>query len=237
VNRRTWALVAAAVLGPVAVALALIPFHLDGTNAALVLVVVVVAVAARGTRATAILAALSADAAFNLFHTAPHRSLRIDARSDVETAVLLLLVGIAVGELAVRTRRAEAESLRDARDLERLHGLGRLIAGGEDVDYVIMATATEVAYQLHLVDCSFEPDRADEQPLPQVERDGTVRWGPTVWDTDRWGLPAEGAAIPVWARGRRHGRFVLRGAVGVGVEQEQLARAYGLVEAAAAAMR
>jgi K+-sensing histidine kinase KdpD len=232
-----WLLVGAALLAPFAVALALVPFHLDGTNAALVLVVAVVAVAARGTRLTAGLAALSADAAFNLFHTAPHRSLRIDARSDLETAVLLLVVGLAVGAVAVRTRRAVAVSRRDARDLERLQGLGKLIAEGEDVDYFIMATATEVAYQLRLVDCSFEPDRADEEPMPLVERDGTVRWGPTVWDTGRWGLPAEGAAIAVWARGRRHGRFVLRGAVGEGVEREQLARAYGLVEAAAAALR
>jgi hypothetical protein len=87
------------------------------------------------------------------------------------------------------------------------------------------------------VDCAFEPDHADEQPLPLVERDGTVRWGPTIWDTGRWGLPAEGAAIAVWARGRRHGRFVLRGPVGAGMDPERLARAYALVEAASAAMR
>jgi K+-sensing histidine kinase KdpD len=235
--RRTLRLVGAALAAPMAVALALVPFHLDGTNAALVLVVAVVAVASQGSRAAAIVAALSADAGFNLFHTVPHRSLRIDASSDLETAVLLLLVGIAVGELALRTRRAEAHARRDARDLQRLHGLGRLIADGEDVDYVLMATATELAYQLELVDCAFEPDHADEQPLPLVERDGTVRWGPTIWDTGRWGLPAEGAAIAVWARGRRHGRFVLRGPVGAGMDPERLARAYALVEAASAAMR
>jgi K+-sensing histidine kinase KdpD len=235
-TRDRW-LVVAALVAPFAVALALVPFDLDGTNAALVLVVAVVAVAARGTRLSAVLAAVSADAAFNLFHTAPHRSFRIDSSRDLETAVLLLLVGIAVGELALRTRRAEADAQRGARDIERLHGLGRLIAEGEDVDYVVMATATELAHQLGLVDCAFEPDQADEEPLPRVERDGTVRWGPTVWDTVRWGLPADGVAIAVWARGRRHGRFVLRGLVGEPVGPDQLARAYGLVETAAAAMR
>ena len=211
--------------------------HLDGTNAALVLVVAVVAVAATGRRLAGVAAALSASAAFTLFHTAPRWSLRIDASSDLETAVLLLVVGIAVAELALRARRAEDHVRRGERDLERLHGLGRLVADGEDADYVVMATATELVHLLDLVDCRFEPDEADEVPLPVVERDGTVRWGPTVWEAARWGLPAEGAAIPLFARGRRHGRFVLHGRAGVPVERSQLARAHGLVGAAATAVR
>lgn len=224
---------------PMATAAALIPFrdHLDGTNAALVLVVTVVAVASSGRRLAAIAAALSASAAFNLFHTSPHYSLRIDSGSDVETTVLLLIVGVAVGELALRTRRAQADAQRGVRDLARIHGVGRLVADGEDADYVLLATASELAHLLTLVDCRFEPDHADEEPLPLVERDGTVRWGPTVWDTERWGLPGPGAAIPIWARGRRHGRFVVQGPIGLAVTREQLTRAVGLVDAAGAALR
>jgi K+-sensing histidine kinase KdpD len=236
--RTRWA-VLAGLLVPMAAGAALIPLrdHLDGTNAALVLVVTVVGVAALGRRPAAVAAALSAFAAFNLFHTAPHYSLRIEASSDLETAVLLLVVGIAVGELALRARRAEHQVRRGERDLERLHGLGRLVADGEDADYVVLATATELVHLLALVDCRFEPDQVDEVPLAVVEADGTVRWGPTVWETERWGLPAEGVAIPLFARGRRHGRFVLQGQAGVPVERSQLARAHGLVGAAAAAVR
>jgi K+-sensing histidine kinase KdpD len=236
--RTRWAVLAGLLL-PMAVGAALIPVrdHLDGTNVALVLVVAVVAVSSLGRRPASVLAALSASAAFNLFHTAPHYSLRIDDGSDVETAVLLLAVGIAVGELALRARRAEDSVRRGERDLERLHGLGRLVADGEDADYVVLATATELVHLLGLVDCRFEPDQAEAVPLALVERDGTVRWGPTVWETERWGLPAEGVAIPLWARGRRHGRFVLQGQPGLPVERTQLARAHGLVGAAAAAVR
>jgi K+-sensing histidine kinase KdpD len=236
--RTRWA-VAAGLLLPMAVGAALIPArdHLDGTNAALVLVVAVVGIASLGRRPASVAAALSASVAFNLFHAAPHYSLRIASSSDVETAVLLLAVGIAVGELALRAWRAEAHVRRGERDLERLHGLGRLVADGEDADYVVLAAATELVHLLGLVDCRFEPDQAEVEPLAVVERDGTVRWGPTVWETERWGLPAEGVAIPLWARGRRHGRFVLQGQPGLPVERTQLARAHGLVGAAAAAVR
>src|SRR5262245_5847303 len=93
-----------AVIAPVVAAAALIPLRgdVDNTNVGLLLVVVVVAVASVGQRTAAALSALSAAAAFNFFHTEPYYSLRISSRDDVETAVLLLLVGLAVGELASR---------------------------------------------------------------------------------------------------------------------------------------
>jgi hypothetical protein len=236
-RRGPW-LVAFAVALPLGFGAALLPFHdrLEGTNAALLLVVAVVVVASFGRRSAAALAALSAAAAFNLFHTAPRYSLRIESSDDLQTTVLLLIVGIAVGELALRTRRAQASALQGRRDLASLHGLGRLVADGEDADYVLMATAAELTDLLSLVDCRFEVDHVDEEPLPLVDRDGIIRWGPTIWETERWGLPGPGAAIAVWARGRRRGRFVLIGRVGVPLLSAQLAQAVGLVDQAGAAL-
>ena len=128
-----------AVLAPVAAAAVLIPIRddVDNTNVALLLVVVVVAVASVGVRTAAAVAALSAAASFNFFHTVPYYSLRIDSRDDVETAALLLLVGLAVGELASRGLQAQAAAARGRRDLASLHGLGALVAKGEDADYVL----------------------------------------------------------------------------------------------------
>jgi hypothetical protein len=236
--RRGGWLTALAVALPLGFGAALLPLHnrLEGTNAALLLVVAVVVVASFGRRSAAVLAALSAAAAFNLFHTAPQYSLRIESSDDLQTTVLLLVVGIAVGELALRTRRAQATAQQGRQDLARLHGLGRLVADGEDADYVLMATASELMHLLSLLDCRFEIDQPGEEPLPLVERDGVIRWGPTVWETDRWGLPGPGVAIAVWARGRRHGRFVLTGRVGVPLVAEQLAQAVGLVDQAGAAL-
>ena len=51
-------------------------------------------------------AALVSVASFDFFFTRPYYSFSINARDDVETAVLLLVVGLVVGELVVRTRRS-----------------------------------------------------------------------------------------------------------------------------------
>lgn len=231
-------LLAAAVLGPLAAGAALIPLRdrLDNANIALVLVVAVVAAAATGRRTVAVAAALSAAVAFNLFHTVPYYSLRIHSSDDVETTALLLAVGVVVGELALHGRRARALVVKGQDDLASIHGLGRLVAQGEDVDFVLLATSSELMHLLHLVDCRFEAVASDERILPAIERDGTVRWGPTVWETARWGLPTDGAVIPVVSHGRRRGRFVLRAPVALPLSRDQLAQAVALVDQAAAAL-
>jgi K+-sensing histidine kinase KdpD len=234
----TWWIYVIAVLAPVAAAAALIPIRddVDNTNVALLLVVVVVAVASVGVRTAAALAALSAAAAFNFFHTVPYYSLRIDSRDDVETAALLLLVGLAVGELASRGLQAQAAAARGRRDLASLHGLGALVAKGEDADYVLMAAEAELTHLLGLAACRFDVSSSDDAVLPVIARDGTVKWGPTAWETDRWGLPSDGATIPVWSRGVRLGRFVLTAPVAVPYSAEQLAQAVALVDQAGAAL-
>jgi K+-sensing histidine kinase KdpD len=232
-----WLLVAGLV-GPLAAGAALIPLRdrIDNTNIALLLVVAVVAVAAAGRRPAAVTAAVSAAAAFNLFHTRPYLSLRIASTDDVVTAVLLLVVGIAVGELALRGRRARVMVVQSQHDLRSIQGLGRLVAVGEDPDYILLATSSELTHLLHLVDCRFEVRPGDDRILAVVERDGTVQWGPTRWEADRWGLPTDGVVIPVLAHGRPRGRFVLRAPVGLPYSQDQLARAVALVDQAGSAL-
>jgi K+-sensing histidine kinase KdpD len=238
VLRRPIVLDAIGVLAPIAVAAALIPFRDDlvSTNVALLLVVVVVGVAAFGRRSAAVLAALSAAIAFNFFHTVPYYSLRIDADGDVETAVLLFLVGLAVGEIAYRARQARAAVLRGEHDLATLRGLSRMVAHGDDAEQVMLATELEITHLLGLTDCRFETDREDTRILPVIAPDGTVKWGPNPWNPQDWGLPTDGAAIPVWSRGARLGRFVLQAPVGVPYSAAQLAQAVALANQAGAAL-
>jgi hypothetical protein len=162
--------------------------------------------------------------------------VRIDSRDDVETAVLLLVVGLVVGELALRGRRARAMAERERQDLASISGLGALVATGEDPDLVLLATSAELSHLLGLVDCRFESQPADDRILPVVHRDGTVRWGPTEWDAARWGLPSDGAVIPVWSHGERRGRFVLTAPVALPMSPAQLAKAVALVDQAGASM-
>src|SRR5262249_44623661 len=86
-------------LGPVAVAAALVPLRttIDNTNLALILVVVVVTAAVIGGRGAGAMAAVLATVSFDFFLTRPYLSLRIANTDDVETALILLAVGLLVG--------------------------------------------------------------------------------------------------------------------------------------------
>src|SRR5215469_14312041 len=95
---------------PLVLMAVLIPFResLPNTDAALALVLVVVGVAAAGHRPAGVLAAVSAAVWFDFFLTVPYEEFTITRRADLETTVLILAVGIAVTEMAVRGRRQHA---------------------------------------------------------------------------------------------------------------------------------
>jgi K+-sensing histidine kinase KdpD len=103
-----------AVTAPLAVAAAvgLAIDYVPHSAAALVLVLLVVGAAATGDRIAGVVAALAAAVGFDFFLSPPLRQLRIDSVEDGELAVLLLLVGVAVSELAswgIRQSRAATE--------------------------------------------------------------------------------------------------------------------------------
>ncbi|MGW9209749.1 DUF4118 domain-containing protein [Embleya sp. NPDC055664] len=107
---------------PVAVAGALAPFRerFAGANVALCMVVVVAAVAANGHRLAGALAALSCTVWFDFFFTKPYESFTITRSADVQMAVLLLLVGLVVSEIAARARRLQVVAITDADHLARI---------------------------------------------------------------------------------------------------------------------
>src|SRR5580658_7838485 len=115
-------------LAPLAAALILLPFRGDwsNTNVALVLVVVVVAVGACGSRIAGALAAASAFAWFDFFFTRPYERFTIRSSADVTTAVLLLLVGLAVSQLAANARRMRTVASTDSGYLDQIHGAAEL---------------------------------------------------------------------------------------------------------------
>jgi len=105
----------AAVAGSVAalvVAACLIPVRADIglSSIALALVLVVVGAAAFGGRVAAAVTSAVAALAFNFLHTAPRYTFHIADTANVVTSVLMILIGIAVGEVAVRRFRDRAGS-------------------------------------------------------------------------------------------------------------------------------
>lgn len=94
-------------LGAVLVAAALNPFSesIDQASVALALVLVVTAAAACGGRVAAALTSAVAALSFNFLHAPPLYSFHIRGTADVVTSVLMVVVGVAVGEVAVRRFR------------------------------------------------------------------------------------------------------------------------------------
>ena len=94
-------------LGSVLVAVLLIPVResIGPASVALALVLVVVGAAAAGGRVAAAIASAAAALSFNFMHAAPLYTFHLRNTADVVSSVLMILVGIAVGEVAVRRFR------------------------------------------------------------------------------------------------------------------------------------
>ena len=203
--------VAAGLVGPLIVSVALTPFRggMSNTNVALILVVVVVAVAANGHRAAGAIAALSAAVWFDFLFTEPYQRFTITTRADVETTVLLLVVGVAVAQLAARARRLHVVAITDAGYLAQIHDTAELARSGASARVVVDRVKVELTELLQLRECRFEYGSLLGHP-PRLERDGAVVWDRRHWDVDRSGLPDEEVELRTFHNGHYYGRFMLR---------------------------
>jgi hypothetical protein len=179
---------------------------------------VTVALAGRlAGRGAGISAALMAAASFDFMHTQPYLSLKIANTSDVLTTLLLLLVGIVVGDLASRagSDRRRAHDLRsDPTGLTRvLH-----VARGTSPEDVEASVRAELLGLLQLRDCWFT---RDEVHLPVIGPWGQLDLPRKRFAGDGFELPPDGVAIEVSAYGRRYGYLVCQPEPGVGVTIER----------------
>ncbi|MEU6201830.1 DUF4118 domain-containing protein [Streptomyces sp. NPDC047061] len=212
---RTWPLrdrlaLTAGLVGPFLAALVLVPFRtgLSHTNAALVLVVVVVAVATLGSRTAGVLAALSAAAWFDFFLTRPYETFDINASADIETAVLLLVVGVIVSQLAARARRLEVVTVTDATYLSRIHRTAELAHSSGSANTVVDHVRRELTELLGLRACRFEYGILLGQP-PWLHNDGGLTVGRRSWDVDVAGWPEGEIELRAYGNGHYLGRFML----------------------------
>ena len=209
-------------LAPVTVGAALVGVrdHIQNANIALILVVVVVAAAAIGGRLAGATAAVVSALAFTFFHTQPYLRLTIDSADDVETTVLLLVVGLLVGHITAGAMRARASAAESSLEIRRIHRIAERAAHGEVAAEVLEAAQDELIALLKLQSCRFEA-----QPflsaLPRLERNGQL--DQRVWRYRDGGfeLSPEGVELPVYGRGQQLGRFVLEPTTGVGVSLDQ----------------
>ena len=149
--------VLAALIAPLAISAALVPFRdsFANTDAALVLVLVVVAIAVNGHRLAGILAALSAAFWFDFFLTAPYERFTITRRADIETTILLLVVGVSVSELAVWGRRQHALARQRAGYLAGIYDAAEVVASGGSPTTLIENVCDQLTRLLELRAATF----------------------------------------------------------------------------------
>lgn len=209
-RRRDQVAVTCALVVPPAVCAVLIPTRtsLPNTDAALVLVAVTVAVAAFGNRFAGYLAALGTAVWFDFFLTVPYERFAITHRTDIETTVLVLLVGAAVTELAVAARRRGRVVSVDEAMLAVVQSTAGLVARGEPTATVADQVCVQLRAVLGVRACTFDPRPRRIRGL-RMEPDGSLRWGEAVWDLAEHGFPDETLHLPARHHGELHGSFLL----------------------------
>jgi hypothetical protein len=229
-------------LAPIAAAAALVGIRgeVANMNVALALTVVVVLAGAWGGRLAGMVAAVTAAASFDFFHTRPYLSLLIHDVDDVEMTILLLVLGLLSGHLASRARAAVRQRDGGRGGLDQIRRLADQVAQGRQSADVIACARDELGTLFHLVDCRFEAAPFhDHVDLPRLERNGVVAHQRYRIEPGRdleLELPVEGLALPVLSRGQIVARFVLDFGPSAGATLEQRIVAIALADQVGASL-
>jgi K+-sensing histidine kinase KdpD len=236
---RDRAAVLAGLCAPLALAAILVPFRssFPNTDAALALLLVVVAVAANGDRLAGILAAVSAAVWFDFFLTEPYERFSITSRTDIETTVLLLVIGVAVTELAVWGRRQHVAASRRAGYLDGLNSAAQAVAAGDSPAVLIEQVTGQLTQLLSLRSCRFQYGIAGIGQPARLHHDGSVTVGHRTWDVDAQGFPGEtDLELLVESGGMFQGRFLMAPVPGARPTLEQRLLAVAFADQVGAAL-
>jgi len=231
--------VLAALVAPLALAAVLVPFRASfpNTDAALAMLLVVVAVAANGHRLAGILAAVSVAVWFDFFLTQPYERFAITHRTDLETTVLLLVIGVAVTEIAVWGRRQYATASRRAGYLDGINSAAQAVAAGGSASALIGQVTGQLTQLLSLRSCSFQYGVAGIGRPARLRHDGSVTIGQRTWNVDTEGLPTVmDTELLVESGGLFQGRFLMSPALDARPTLEQRLLAVALADQVGAAL-
>jgi Domain of unknown function (DUF4118) len=234
-HHRTRIALVAGAFAPLLVAVILVPFRgtFATTAAALVMVCVILAAAVGGTRLTGLVTSASAAAWFDFFLVRPYDRFTISHRSDLETTIAILVVGVLVTELAARSRQHWQAASSSTSYVAMIHGVAVLAADSAPITAMIEQTNESLISLLSLRECRFDRALADP-PLAQIQSNGDVAHVGMRWPAREIGLPGPEAEILAKWRGRIVGRFVVTPTPGMAVSLEQRIVAVALVDVVAA---
>lgn len=189
--------------------LSLFRHDVPNTNAALGLVLLIVAAASSGIRAAGLAAALSSAVWFDFFLTEPYNQFAVTKRADIETAVLLLLVGLAVSEIALWGRRQQAQASREQGYLDGVVSTAATVgAGRTSASALIDHVSRQIVDVLQIDACRF--DFGGGLVLAELHDDASVVYDGRPLDVSRSGLPTDTEiALMIRSSGVVRGRFLL----------------------------
>jgi K+-sensing histidine kinase KdpD len=177
----------------------------------LVLVVWVVAAAASGDRLAGVLAAVSAGAWFDFFLTEPYLRFTIADADDIEATVLLVVISLAVSELALWGYRQQEQAARRSGYLGGVLAAARAVAEGSLPPATLVdVVARQITDVLAADGCRYIEGPVRDSRIAVLDHDGMLtRNGHTV-DVERSGLPAdEYVAVPVQRGPEIVGHFLI----------------------------
>ena len=140
-------------------------------------------------------------ASFDFFLTQPYLQFAITERDDIEAAVLLGLIGLAVTEIALWGRRQQARASTRAGYLDGVVSAARLAASGSRPRPTSSSwSAARSATSSTSTTAAFDPGRP-EPDRPRLQADGSITWRGRAIDVDREGLPTlDVIELPVTSR-------------------------------------
>lgn len=202
-----------AFVGPLAVALAMVPLRTTQVAPALAVVMVlpVVAAALLGGWRPGALAAITGALAFDVLLTAPFGSLRILGAEDALVTLVLLVVGLVISHLVADRRRSDERAEKGEHDLASLRRYAGIDAGSDDRGWLIRSACAELCTLLEADDVEY--------------RRGPVPAGATLLAHGKVIVPAAASdgngnataplrdatvALPVDSSGRHVGHFIVR---------------------------
>jgi K+-sensing histidine kinase KdpD len=233
---------AAAVLAPflTSAILSTVRDSVTAATSVLVLVVWVVAAAATGDRVAGILAAVSGGAWFDFFLTEPYLRFTIADSDDVEATVLLVLISLAVTEVALWGYRQQAQASRRSGYLEGVLGAARAVAEGDTpTGAVIDVVARHITEVLSADSCWFVEGPVYDARIAVLDHDGVLTRDGHPVDVERVGLPSNEYVAVLVRRGPRVvGHFLVTATTHVTYPtREQRRIAVLLADQVAAALR
>lgn len=221
---------------PLATAALSIPFRQEhGRTVAIILVVPVVVVATLGATGPALIAALVAGIAYDVFLTAPYNTVAIDDPDEIAAMIALIAVGLIVGWLASRVARLGARATGRSTELRHLTEFSLFTTTTTEPAQLIDQASRHIAAVLNLASCTWRPGPHSESG-PVLLPHGGLMGFVTELSPDRAQLPT-GCVLPAYVQDNEIGRFVLDPIPGTVTSYEERRTATTIAQLLAAQLR